>query len=123
MRLRFILLINVFCDDQHDMTQRSQRTHPALSSGSRLALVLLFGSVLTLTPIANGQTLTVIHDFAGSDGQQPKVGLTIDAAGKLYGTTFGGGSGNAGVVYRVTRAGSGWVLNPLYNFRGGPDGA
>ena len=37
----------------------------------------------------------------GSDGQYPYGGVAINK-GKLYGTTFRGGSGNAGVVYEVT---------------------
>jgi uncharacterized repeat protein (TIGR03803 family) len=39
----------------------------------------------------------------------------------MYGTTPGGGSGS-GVVYKMTKSGSGWTEQPMYTFSG-PDGA
>ena len=63
---------------------------------------------------------TVLHNFAGgSDGALPYAGVIIDAAGNLYGTTIYGGTGNAGVVYKVTKTGQETVL---YAFTGGADG-
>jgi uncharacterized repeat protein (TIGR03803 family) len=60
----------------------------------------------------------VIHDFSGKDGDSP-VGVVIDKADNLYGATqYGGGS-----VYRLSRGGSGWLLDPLYNFTGGASGS
>jgi len=54
-----------------------------------------------------------------------------DAQGNLYGTTLYGGSGGCveanltgcGVVFRLTRYGGNFVVNVLYNFQGGHDGA
>src|SRR5262249_22441942 len=45
---------------------------------------------------------TVLHSFTGGvDGGVPFAGVTIGPGGKLYGTTFFGGTMNAGVVYAV----------------------
>lgn len=58
-----------------------------------------FGTVFELTPSG---TLTTLHTFDYyTDGGSPS-GLVHDAKGNLYGTTGGGGSGNAGTVFMVT---------------------
>jgi uncharacterized repeat protein (TIGR03803 family) len=55
---------------------------------------------------------TVLHSFAGGrDGAAPDGGLTLDAAGNLYGTTEYGGPANAGVVYRVDGTGQETILH------------
>ncbi len=91
-------------------------------------LVLLL-MTLTAQP-AQAQTFKVIHTFTGgTDGTSPYAGLTMDAAGSFYGTTAEGGVkgsncyNGCGVVFKLSRKGSGWILNPLYNFQGGLDGA
>lgn len=78
---------------------------------------------------AQAQTFTILHTFTGPDGGNPEAGLTMDQAGNLYGTAYGGGnlSGvcqgvGCGVVFKMTRHGSSWTLNPLYKFSG-PDGS
>src|SRR5689334_2390274 len=95
------------------------------SSHSRHVTRLLALAVFALAvPFVQAQTYSVIHDFTGSgDGDTPFTGLTIDQAGSLYGTTVAGGAHGHGVVFRMKRSGSGWVLNPLYSFAGGTDGA
>jgi uncharacterized repeat protein (TIGR03803 family) len=49
------------------------------------------GTVFKLTPDGlGGWTETIVYSFTGSkDGERPLSGLTIDAAGNIYGTTFG----------------------------------
>jgi uncharacterized repeat protein (TIGR03803 family) len=67
----------------------------------------------------------VLHRFAGgTDGANPYAGL-INVNGKLYGTTYYGGSNSqcpsgCGIVYSTTASGSEKVL---HSFAGGTDGA
>jgi uncharacterized repeat protein (TIGR03803 family) len=100
------------------------RTGPAA-----LASAVVFALAIIATPIAQAQTFTVIHTFTdGGDGAQPYAGLTMDAAGNLYGTANGGGaqgvcsSYGCGTVFKLTKRGASWVLTPLYSFAGGDDG-
>ena len=93
-----------------------------------LLFVLLF-MMFTAQP-AQAQSFKVIYTFTGAaDGKLPSAGLTMDAAGNFYGTTSEGGYTGAncyygcGGVFKLSHKGSGWVLTPLYNFRGGYDGA
>ena len=54
-----------------------------------------YGTVFELTPTAGGRwTEKTLHNFNddGRDGFGVLAGLTIDAAGNLYGTTSEGGS-------------------------------
>ena len=63
-----------------------------------------YGVVFKMTPDG---TVTLVHDFVGSDGEYPMSGLIQDAAGNLYGTTRTGGPGPApGVVYKITPQGA-----------------
>ena len=79
---------------------------------------------LSAAPAAPAQTLTVLHTFSGGgqDGGDPLAGVTMDAAGNLYGTTYGGGANGEGAVYKLAHKGSGWELSPLYNFAHGNGG-
>ena len=93
-----------------------------------LAIVSLFVLTTLLTQTTQAQTFTVIHTFTGGlDGGSPMAGLTMDAAGNLYGTTCGipcqNNQQNAGTVFRLTKGGGGWIFTPLYVFHGGADGA
>ena len=74
------------------------------------------GTVFQLT--ASG-TLTVLHSFIGSDGEQPFAGLIADAEGNLHGTTWGGGANGRGTVFQLDTSGT---LTVLYSFTGGSDG-
>jgi len=77
------------------------------------------GVVFRLTKGSNGKwTETVLHSFTGGkDGGAPQGGVIFDQAGNLYGTTFGGGAGKNGVVFRLTAtAGGGWKAEPLHQF-------
>jgi len=63
------------------------------------------------------QTYHVLHAFSGElDGSEPWAGLTIDAAGNLYGTTLYAGSDNHGTIFKLKHNGPGWVFSPLYSF-------
>ena len=56
---------------------------------------------------------TVLHSFLvdGVDGTNPYSGVVLDIAGNMYGTTFAGGSFNAGTVFKVTPAGTETILH------------
>ena len=44
---------------------------------------------------------TVLYNFTGgADGGDPYAGVIRDSAGNLYGTTFYGGTADAGVVFK-----------------------
>ena len=68
------------------------------------------GSVFKLTKTGGSWTYTSLHDFTGgSDGWFPISGVTLDANGNLYGTTYYGGDLNCGkngsgcgVVWKIT---------------------
>ena len=47
------------------------------------------------TPKGKGEwTHTALHNFGkGTDGFGPDVNMVLEAAGNLYGTTYGGGEG------------------------------
>jgi len=80
-----------------------------------MAVVLVFS--LVSAPPAQTQTLTVLHYFTGQgDGGQPYAGVTLDQQGRIYGTTYTGGTHQFGTVYRLVRGGEGWIFTPLYSF-------
>ena len=59
----------------------------------------------------------VIHYFSGADGANPTGGLVFDRHGNLFGTTYAGGIGDFGTVFKLTPTfNSGWVLSTLYAF-------
>ena len=44
--------------------------------------------------------------FAGSNGLFPQVGVTLDSAGNVYGTTLGGGANNVGTIFELAKGSS-----------------
>ena len=78
------------------------------------------GTVYELTPDAGGWIETILHNFAGGseDGAQPQAGVTLDANGTVYGTTYdGGGTGNGpGTVFELTINSGQWT-EALYRFK------
>ena len=87
---------------------------------SRVVLVAIV-VILTMVvvPSTNAQTYTVLHTF--NDGGDDEVGLTIDRAGDLYGTTTLNGNDcpwySCGTVFRLQKRGSNWLFNTLYKFQ------
>ena len=90
------------------------------ASRCRWAIAVAGGmfAVIMMTAPAQAQTFRVIHNFTGfGDGSVPEAGVTIDRGGNLYSTTF------QGTVFKMSHAGSGWILTTLYTFQGGSDGS
>jgi uncharacterized repeat protein (TIGR03803 family) len=74
------------------------------------------GSAFELSPNGAGWNFTLLHAFqGGKDGGIVDGGLTIDAAGNLYGTTEGFGPKGYGTVFEL-KEGNGWKLETLYSF-------
>ena len=74
-----------------------------ITTGSTILLLLLISAAG-----AQAQVFQALHIFSGEDGANPEAGVTLSGQ-KLYGTT-------SGSAFRLVLNGSGWVLNPLYNF-------
>src|SRR5579864_2745405 len=85
-----------------------------------LPLARAIVALCLLAPLAGGTaapspTFRVIFTFSGVDGSEPYAGLTIDASGDLYGTTYNGGY--EGTVFRLSPgAHRRWNERVLYNF-------
>jgi len=89
-------------------------------------------AVVFLVPSAAAQTFTELYPFNSSgdlsDGAWPEAGVTRDAAGTLYGTTFFGGTGTGcniyfvgcGEVFKLDTTGT---VTVLHSFGGAPDGS
>ncbi len=105
---------------------------PLLRRQSSLLMAVL-ALLAVAVPWAHAQTYSVIHNFSyeTSAGWAPTAGLTLDAAGNLYGTTFYGGHASTqycdqsgcGTVFKLSRKNGAWLLTTLYSFNGGPDGS
>ncbi len=85
-----------------------------------------WGTVFELSPTAGGGwTETVLHSFNqdGTDGVSPESSLVLDAAGNLYGTTYGGGAHGFGTVFELSpTAGAAWSETILHSFNNSGDG-
>jgi uncharacterized repeat protein (TIGR03803 family) len=107
----------------HGKTLRSQAAQ----------LAIMCGFALIVACPGWAQTFSVIHGFTGGpDGANPVATLTVDAANHLYGTAAAGGNaggqdcgpiGGCGLVFRMSRSNSGWILLPLHQFAAGADAA
>ncbi len=66
-------------------------------------------------------SLTSLWSFTGAnDGANPYAGLVHGSDGNFYGTTYDGGTGGNGTVFRIGPNGN---LTNLWSFSGGTDGA
>jgi uncharacterized repeat protein (TIGR03803 family) len=82
------------------------------------------GSVFELSPRGKGWKFILLHAFRGeNDGGIVDGGVTIDAAGNLYGTTHGFGANGHGTVFKLSSSASGWKLTTLHAFGFDADGA
>jgi uncharacterized repeat protein (TIGR03803 family) len=80
------------------------------------------GTVYELTPNGSGGWAeTVLYRFTGyEDGGYLTAGVTFDAAGNMFGLTFGGGTSSqdsgGGTAYELSPSSSGWTLTTLAAF-------
>jgi uncharacterized repeat protein (TIGR03803 family) len=82
------------------------------------------GTVFELTPNAarTKWRQVVLYSFCRQDGCRdgafPLAGLVMDAAGRLYGTTFAGGARGGGTVFELVpnRTGTNWSPRVLHSF-------
>jgi len=82
------------------------------------------GTVFELSPkTGGGWQEKQLYSFNNStDGGFPVAGVTFDADGNLYGTTYAHGPYNAGSVFELTPDGGSWKETLLYTFTGKADG-
>ena len=80
-------------------------------------LLLLVAATAATSP---AQTFKTLYSFCSkssggycTDGQNPETTLVQGPSGYLYGTTFYGGAGNYGTIFKITTAGR---LTTIYNF-------
>jgi len=92
----------------------------------------VFSLIVLMTPLflaAHAHAQNYLFT-GGVDGSYPRAGITMDAAGNLYGTTFAGGLVlddcpqsdwfvGCGTVYKLSARGQ---FSLLHSFRGGADG-
>jgi uncharacterized repeat protein (TIGR03803 family) len=104
---------------------KNRRMNQNTSWSQYLLMLSVAAALIYVLPMsAQAQTFSVIHNFTGgADGASPFAGVTIDRAGNMEGTAAEGGSSNWGAAYKLIHSGTGWVVDPLYDFRGGMDGA
>jgi hypothetical protein len=81
------------------------------------------GTAFELTPNGTGGwNSTVIHAFNSKsqyDGYYPEGGLTVDAAGNVYGVApFGGGTNSYGVAFKLGLVNGHWSEQILHRFTG-----
>jgi uncharacterized repeat protein (TIGR03803 family) len=97
-----------------------------LLRGAGLLFLALTCLHLALPSNLAASSAKIIYSFAGgADGAFPYSDLIADAAGNLYGTTYGGGGAcDCGTVFELIRTKDGWKHQVLYSFAGGTnDGA
>jgi len=81
------------------------------------------GTVYELKPSGSKWTESIIWNFTGNDdGGNPYNGVTLDGAGKIFGTTLAGGVNNSGSVFELTRSGHAWTETTVHDFYGSADG-
>src|SRR5882672_3770406 len=87
----------------------AQKESPMQSKKLSLALTVVIALINIGTPSpAFAQQFQVLYNFAYNSG--PFGGVVFDAAGNMYGTTFGGGTYKGGTVYELSpQAGGGWT--------------
>ncbi len=79
--------------------------------------------IASLSSSVCAQRESVLHSFAGTDGDFPRGRLLLDNEGRLYGTTVAGGVYNNGVAFLLSPSHGAWSEETLHNFGAGSDAA
>jgi len=77
------------------------------------------GTVFELSPSGSNWNLSVLYSLSGEPQQRPAgpvSGLTMDAAGNLYGGTTKDGLDDEGAVFKLTPNGGSWAYTSLHDF-------
>ncbi len=82
------------------------------------------GTVFELIPKGGKWTRKIIHNFGGKSGSRPWAGVTLDAAGNVYGTALYDGPGEvgSGIVFKLAPVGKSWKFSVIYNLNKGGAG-
>ena len=104
-------------------TLRNAGNAPRATTPIAVWLILF---LVTLAPLLQAQTFTVLHDFTGGDdGGSPYSGLTKGPQGSFYGTTLSGGrrssdcvDAGCGTLFQLSKGASGWDYSVLHTFLG-----
>ncbi len=84
-------LIAASANDNSALTPSPRKAHKHWCSRA-LALGIML-AISAVSPLAQGQELTVLYSFGlGADGEEPGGGLVRDAAGNVYVTAYYGGN-------------------------------
>jgi uncharacterized repeat protein (TIGR03803 family) len=112
-------LLHSFTGTSSDGAQ-PQWGHLALGKSGELYGVTWGGGAYgsgVLYKLSRNKTFAVLHSFGyGTDGSAPAGSVLRDDAGNLYGTTYAGGSGLGGIVWKLSKDGGETIL---HNFAGG----
>jgi uncharacterized repeat protein (TIGR03803 family) len=74
-----------------------------------------YGTVFVFNTLQG--TVTTLYNFAGgTDGAHPYAGLIQAIDGNFYGTTYNGGTNQAGTAYEMSQQGGTWTETVLYSF-------
>jgi uncharacterized repeat protein (TIGR03803 family) len=92
------------------------------SLGTRCGLVAALGCIAIVlcgvqSPVAQGQSYTVLGSFNGTDGEYPYYGSLTLIGTTLYGMTMNGGSAGQGNIFSINIDGS--SFNNVYSFSSG----
>ncbi len=89
-----------------------------------MAAAIVAVTVLGTATRSAAQQESVLYSFEYTHGSSPNAGVTFDAAGNLYGTTYWGGVDEIGSAFELSpKAGGGWAEKVLHTFGTGTDGS
>ena len=91
------------------------------AGGYRVVVGNNFGTVTSAVANLTITSFRTLNSFSGGpDGSSPRSGLSLGNDGRLFGTTYYGGTNGFGTVFCVSPDGA---ISPLYSFPGGTNGA